>query len=159
MRGQKKFKYYSKEAALLKAQKYCAYQERSHSEVRNKLFEWNQKPNEAEEIISALIERDFLNEERFARLFAGGKFRMKQWGRNKITYELKAKGVSDYCIERGLSEIDGRDYLNTLKKLVAKKKKQVKGENGFQKNAAIAKYLVGKGYEPDLVWEELKSRQ
>lgn len=153
---QKKFKYFSKEEAMKKAQKYCAYQERCHSEVRQKLKEWGQKGKDAEEIISKLIEQDFLNEERFAKLFAGGKFRMKKWGRNKIIQELKSKNISEYCIKTGLQEIDEKGYLKILKEVIQKKAKQLKGLDEFEKNGKIAAFLIGKGYEAELVWELLK---
>ena len=153
---QKKFKSYSKQEALGKAQKYCTYQERCHSEVRTKLYEWNQRKNEAEEIISKLIESDFLNEERFAKVFAGGKFRIKKWGRNKIIKELKSKNVSEYCIENGLKEIDEGEYLKSLNKLLTQKKKQTSGTNVFEKKSKAANFLIGKGYEPELVWDILR---
>src|SRR5690349_6245404 len=96
----------TKEQALQKLRQYCAYQERSHSEVQQKLWDLGVRKADHDEIITALIEDDYLNEERFAIQFAGGKFRMKDWGRKKIYYALKEKKVSDYCIKRALSAID-----------------------------------------------------
>lgn len=156
----KKLKFYTKEQAFLKAQKYCAYQERCQQEVINKLYEWHLHENDAGEITASLIEQDFINEERFAKLFAGGKFRIKKWGRIKIKNELKKKEVSDYCIGKGLSEIDERDYLQTLKSLISKKEQQLKFKNAeqFEMNSLLADYLIGKGYEADLVWETLKKK-
>jgi len=129
----------SKEQALQKARHYCGYQERSHTEVK--------------ELLSTLIEENYLNEERFATMFAGGKFRMKQWGRVKIKYELKQKRVSEYCIKKAMKEIDEDDYLKTLEKLASVKWNSVKGEgvNHFVKMSKTTDYLVQKGYEMELV--------
>ena len=93
-------KYYSKEEALQKAKQYCAYQERSHSEVKEKLYSFGLYKKDVDELLSELISENYLNEERFAIMFAGGKFRIKQWGRIKIKYALKQKQVSEYCIKK-----------------------------------------------------------
>ena len=95
----------TKEQALQKLRQYCAYQERSHSEVQQKLYELGIRKQDQDEIISTLIEEDYLNEERFAKAFAGGKFRMKDWGRKKIFYALKEKKVSEYSIKQAMKEI------------------------------------------------------
>ena len=97
-------KFLTKEQALQKLRQYCAYQERSHKEVQQKLWDLGVKRMDHDEIISTLIEEDYLNEERFAKAFAGGKFRMKDWGRKKILYALKEKGVSEYNIKKAMKE-------------------------------------------------------
>ena len=102
--------------ALPKAKHYCAYQERCHSEVKEKLYGFGLNKMEAEQIISKLIEENYLNEERFAILYAGGHFRTKHWGRVKIKYELKKKMVSEYCIKKALASINSADYIKTLNK-------------------------------------------
>src|SRR4051812_10671897 len=117
----KKKKTYNPAQAFLKASHYCAYQERSHKEVRNKLYEYGLHKNDVEEVISKLITDGFLNEERFAKAFAGGKFRMKKWGRKKIVHELEALGVTPRCIRTALKAIDDSDYRNVLKALLEKK--------------------------------------
>jgi len=149
-------KRHTPDEALPKAQKYCAYQERCHQEVRNKLYELGLYPNEVEEVIMKLIEQNFVNEERFAIAYAGGKFRVKKWGRNKILQELKLRQISDYCIRQAMKEIPDRDYIKTLQSLIAKKEKEVREPNLFKKRQKIAKYLITKGYEPELVWDSLK---
>lgn len=111
----------SPDRALQKIKHYCAYQERSHAEVKEKLYSFGLWKNDVEDIISQLILDDYLNEERFACMFARGKFRMKQWGRVKIKYELNQKGVSEYCIKKGLMEIPEVEYMNTLSKLTEEK--------------------------------------
>lgn len=133
-------------------QYYCKYQERSHKEVRNKLYELGCKTVEVNAHISELIEAGLLNEERYARAIARGKFRMKQWGRGKIVQQLKMNEVSDYCIKKGLTEIDPEEYFQTLQKLAGKKWGELKGEkNIFIKKKKTYNYLAQKGYEYDLI--------
>lgn len=140
---------------LLKASSFCAYQERTQQEVRNKLYEQDVDKDLIEEVIVKLIEENFLNEERFAKAYAGGKFRIKRWGRNKIVQELKQKGLSAYCIKKGMEEIDAKDYEDTLQFLIDKKEKEVKEKNVFKRKDKISKYLIRKGYEPELVWDKI----
>lgn len=138
--------------ALPKLKQYCAYQERCHSEAKEKLYSYGIYGNDAEEIISKLIEEGFLNEERFAIHFAGGRFRLKQWGRVKIKYELKQKGVSDYCIKKALKAIDADDYDNVLQKLAEQKLQTLKSEkNIFIKKRKLQDFLLQRGFENDLV--------
>ncbi|MCW3116812.1 MAG: RecX family transcriptional regulator [Chitinophagaceae bacterium] len=145
-------KYLTKEQALQKLKHFCGYQERSHSEVKEKLYRLGISKSEHDEIISTLIEENYLNEERFAIAFAGGKFRVKQWGRVKIKYELKQKQVSEYNIKKALKEIDETAYYNTLQKLYQEKWESLKGEkNPFSKMAKTRDYLLQKGYEGDAV--------
>ena len=102
-------KWVSKEEALAKIQRYCAYQVRCHQEVRTRLLDMGVYADWLEEIIVQLIEENFLNEERFARSFARGKFRIKQWGRNRIRQELKKRNISAYCIRMAMEEIEEQD--------------------------------------------------
>ena len=142
----------TKEQALQKARHYCGYQERSHAEVKEKLYSFGLRRQEVDETLSRLIEDDYLNEERFACQFAGGHFRMKRWGRVKITYELKQKQVSEYCIRKALKEIDEDDYIKTLEKLAADKWAILGTEpNLFIKLRKASDYLMQKGYESGLV--------
>lgn len=143
----------SPEQAFQKARHYCAYQERCHQEVKEKLYSFGLFKSEVEELISKLIEENYLNEERFAIQFAGGKFRMRQWGRIKIKYALKQKQVSEYCIKKGLKEIDEEDYQATLSRLAEKKWEAVSKESGsrFEWMAKTTDYLLNKGYESELI--------
>lgn len=142
--------------ALPKIKQYCAYQERCHAEVKEKLYSFGLYKNDVEQIISQLIEENYLNEERFAIHYAGGKFRMKQWGKVKIKYALKQKQVSDYCIKKALNEIDENDYMQTLQKLAEQKLKALKSEkNIVSKKRKLQDYLLQKGYEGELVREML----
>jgi regulatory protein len=142
--------------ALIQLKQYCAYQERSHWEVKEKLFGCGIYSGDADQIISQLIEEDYLNEERFAQAFARGKFRMKHWGRIKILYELKQKKVSEYCIKKGLREIDGKEYHTTFAKLADEKWRSLKGEKNIHiKKRKLADYLTQKGFERDLIFNHI----
>ena len=147
---------FTPEQSIPKIKQYCAYQERCHAEVRDKLYSFGLHRKEVEEIISNLIQENYLNEERFAIQYAGGKFRIKHWGKNKIRQALKQKQVSDYCIKKALKEIDDTDYIKTFEKLVEQKMKTLKGEkNIFIKKRKLQGFLLMKGYESDLVTEEV----
>lgn len=140
--------------AFPKIKQFCAYQERCHSEVKEKLYGYGLNKDDVEELISKLIEENYLNEERFAIVFAGGKFRSKNWGKVKIKYELKHKGVSEYCIKKALREIDEEDYIKTLHNLAEKKSLTLKSEkNIFIKKRKLQDYLLQKGFESDLIRE------
>jgi regulatory protein len=144
--------YFSKEEALQKAKQYCAYQERCHSEVKEKLYSFGMNKKEVDELLSQLISDNYLNEERFAIQYAGGKFRIKQWGKVKIKYSLKQKQVSEYCIKKALAVIDERDYTKTLEKLFEQKLKTLKAEkNIFTKKRKLQDHLIQKGFETNLV--------
>ena len=138
-----------------KIQRFCAYQERSHQEVRNKLYSYGLYRSDVDEILSGLITDGFLNEERFARAFAGGKFRMKKWGRVKITHVLEEKGLSANCIRLGMKEIDDESYITTLRQLLADKINTISADNPFVLRDKLSAYAIRKGYEPDLVWREI----
>jgi regulatory protein len=145
---------FTPDQSLSKIKQYCAYQERCHSEVKTKLYSFGLNKNEVEEIVYHLITENYLNEERFAIMYAGGKFRMKQWGKNKIKQSLKFKQVSDYCIKKALKEIDEKEYRNTFYKLADQKIKSLKGEkNLFTKKRKLQDFLIRKGYESQLITE------
>ena len=145
----------TKEQALQKLKHYCAYQERCHSEVKEKLYSLGVWKKEHDEIIATLIEENYLNEERFAIAFAGGKFRMKQWGRVKIKYVLKQKQVSDYSIKKALKQINEQEYLAVLKKLTEEKYAAIKSEQYLVRKKKTMDYLIQKGYEGGLVRDVL----
>ena len=141
----------TKEQALQKLKHYCGYQERCHSEVKEKLYSLGVWKKEQDEIIAALIEEKYLDEERFAIAFAGGRFRLKQWGRVKIKYELKQKQVSEYSIKKALKLIDEADYLKVLQKLATEKYAILKDEQYLLRKKKTMDYLLGKGFEMELV--------
>jgi regulatory protein len=149
-------KIYDKKSAKVKIEQYCAYQERSQQEVRDKLYEMGLHQKEVEELISELITSNFLNEERFAIAYAGGKFRMKQWGKIKIKQHLKLKKVSDYCIKKALSLISEPDYDKTIQVIIDKKSNEIKEKDPYILNHKIARHLASKGFEAELIWEKLR---
>lgn len=140
---------------LIKAASFCAYQERTLKEVRQRLREWDLPDEEAEPLIQELITQNYLNEERFARAFVGGKFRVKKWGRLKIRQEMKLKGLSNDLIQKSLLEIDGDAYEETLKELLSKKVQGLKGEPS-QVKQKLLRFALSRGFESDIVWEVLK---
>jgi regulatory protein len=155
----KKQKVYTVKQGIAKAQAYCAYQERCQQEVRNKLHEWGLHGNEAEEVIAALIEENFLNEERFALAYVSGKFRLKRWGKIKLKQELKARNISDYCIKKALSQISNEEYEKTIIDLIEKKKKEIKDKLPHVRKHKIINYLISKGFEYEIVQSVLEEKE
>lgn len=144
-------KFLTKEQALQKLRQYCAYQERSHFEVQQKLWDLGVRRADHDEIIAALIEDDYLNEERFAIQYAGGKFRMKSWGRRKILYGLKEKKVSEYCIKKAMKSLDEEVYEQTLRKLAEDKYGSLAGEQYLVRKKKTQDFLLQRGFEPELI--------
>ncbi|WP_411893816.1 regulatory protein RecX [Winogradskyella sp. A2] len=134
---------------------FCAYQERCHKEVRSKLVSMNMIPQVIDTIIVHLIEHNYLNEERFAKTFVRGKFRIKKWGKNRLKRELKFREISKYSIDIALKEINEDDYRNTLDALVKKRIAQVKENNKYKKRKKVADYLLYRGWESHLIYEKL----
>ena len=144
-------------AILKKAANYCVYQERTQAEVRKRLQEWKVWGDEAEEVIAYLITENYLNEERFAKAFAGGKYRVKKWGRLRIKAELKARKMSKYILEVAMKEIPNDDYFTTATQLIEKKLHDLRSETNYLKRKQKTfNYLISKGYESNIVLEILK---
>ena len=142
----------SLEQALQKARHYCAYQERCHSEVQQKLVALGLRRAQVEEALAILVDENYLNEQRFAIQFAGGRFRMKHWGAVRIRYELKQKRVSDYCIRKALEAIDDEEYTRTLVRLVEEKWEALRDEKDrLVRRRKCQAYLLQKGYEADRI--------
>jgi regulatory protein len=157
MASQKPAKKLTIAEAKQKIYTYCAYQERTHQEVKNRLFQFGLHSNEVDELLSHLIIEGYLNEERFAKAFAGGKFRVKKWGRLKIMHELEARGLTINCIRSGMKEIEESDYTETLETLLTKKADLLTDKDSFVKRDKLAKYGIYKGYESELVWKYVKN--
>jgi regulatory protein len=145
--------------ALAKAEHYCAYQERSQQEVRDKLFEWGLYTNAVENVIIQLIADNFLNEERFANAYARGKFNQKGWGKNKIKQGLKFKKVSDPLIKKALNGINGDDYLRMLYKVIHKKNALLSEKDPYKRKYKLHQYALSRGYENDLIADVLKNSE
>lgn len=142
--------------ALAKVEAWCAYQERCQQEVRDKLYSWGLWSEAIENIISELISRNFLNEERFAIAYAGGKFRIKKWGRQKIRMELKKRRVPDKIITKALREIETGDYDNAIEKVLAAKWKSEKEKHPLKKKLKVMRYLASRGFETDLINQHIQ---
>ena len=138
---------------MLKLRSFCAARERSHKEVRTKLLGMHIYGSDLEEIISQLISDGFLNEERFARGYASGKFRISKWGRNKIAYGLRSQNVADYSIDKGLQEIDEEEYLSTLRELI---ERHLKGNHKFEAKQKTVAAMQRKGFETELILNVIK---
>ncbi len=147
---------YTVEAAQKKLENYCAYQDRCHKEVEKKLYEMHMISEAKELILLHLMEHNFLNEERFSKNFARGKFRIKKWGKRRIIRELKFKDISEYNIKKGLQEIDSDEYIETLKEIALKKRDSISEKNVFKKSQKITNFLVYRGFENDLIYKVVK---
>lgn len=150
---------YTPRQAKLKAESYCAYQERAQQEVRDKLYDWGLYPDDVELIISELISENFLNEERFAKSFTLGKFRMKGWGKIKIKQHLKSKRISDPLIKLALKEIDLDDYDAKLDEIIEKKRREFSSKLTIEEKAKLIRYIQSKGFESDLIYAKINSRK
>lgn len=144
------------EEARKKLENYCAYQDRCHQEVEKKLYEMHMIPEAKELILLHLMEFNYLNEERFAKSFARGKFRIKKWGKQRIIRELKYKDVSVYNIKKGLEEINDDDYIKTLEEIAIRKRDSVSEKNKFKKSQKITNFLLYRGFENDLVYQVVR---
>lgn len=145
------------ELAIEKLKRYCAYQERCHQEVVDRAYKIGLYKEQVNEAVITLIQENFLNEERYAEAYVSGKFRIKRWGRIKIVRSLKQKKISEYCIKKGLNLIEETEYLETLQYWIERKEMEIKEADSFKKKGKIAAFLMQKGFEPSLVWEELNS--
>ncbi|WP_029033984.1 regulatory protein RecX [Salinimicrobium terrae] len=146
-------KSYTVKEAALKLMQYCAYRDRSQKEVEDKLIDMRMIPAAREEIILKLMQENFLNEERFARSFVRGKFRIKKWGRHKIKQKLKLKDISSPIIKLAMTEINENDYRDTLYSLAEKKLVLLSESDKFKLRKKLGDYLLRKGYETSLVYE------
>lgn len=150
-------KSYTLEEAKRALERYCAYQERCHQEVGNKLREMRMIPAAVDEVITHLIAHNFLNETRFAQAFVRGKFRQKQWGKVRITRELKARGIGIYNVKMALKEIEEEAYWKTFIALSRKRNEQLSSETDtYRKRKKIADYLLVRGWESDLVYDRVR---
>lgn len=136
--------------------RYCAYQERAHSEVQEKLYSFGLYRDDVEDILAWLITENYVNEERYAIAFAGGKFRVKRWGKLKIKQFLVQKSVSEYSINKAIAGIEDTDYIESIDFLIEKGLKSTKAPNEYELRHKISRSLIAKGYEPDLVWDRIK---
>lgn len=150
-------RFYTVDEAITLLENYCAYQERCQKDVETKLFQLHLIPEAKEKIILHLIQHNYLNEERFAKAFARGKFSIKNWGKQRIKNELKLRNISNYNINSALKEINEEEYLQTLETLSTKKLQLIKETNLLKKKSKLANYLISKGFETTLVFNHLNT--
>ena len=150
-------KTYTVDEATRLLENYCAYQERCHKEIEQKLYDLKMIPEAKEQIILHLMQHNFLNEERYAKSYARGKFNIKKWGRIKVINDLKFKNISAYNIKTALREINDEDYYCNLQTIAKKKLKLLKEPNLFKKRNKLSSFLISKGYESHLVFELVRS--
>lgn len=146
---------FSVDEATRKLEGYCAYQDRCHKEVISKLREMNMIPQAIDLIVGHLIQENFLNEERFARSFARGKFKIKKWGKNRIVNELKHRDISKYNITMALKEIESKEYLNTFNVLAKKRLSEIREKDLQKRRKKLADYLLYRGWESGMVYEKV----
>lgn len=141
--------------ATKKIEYYCAYQERCHKEVVEKLVSYGMFSDAREHIIAHLIQENYLNEERFAKSFARGKFKIKKWGKNRIVQELKHRNISKYNIQIALKEISEKEYLSTLDSIAKKRWLEIKESHPLKKKKKLVSYLMYRGWESHLIYEKI----
>lgn len=145
----------SPDEALAKMENFCAYRERCAQEVQRKMAELGIAGEVAEQIWQVLTGDGYLNEERFARAYAGGKFRVNRWGRVRIRIELQRRDISPGLIRDALDSIDEGEYRKVLKEMLDKKKKQYRAGSDPQGRPKAAAALIRAGFEPELVFQYL----
>jgi regulatory protein len=138
-----------------KMEYYCAYQERCYKEVEEKLYSFSSNQSEKDEILTYLIENNFINEERFAQSFVRGKHNYKLWGKNRIVNELKFRNISSRNIQTALKEIHETVYIENFHKLAEKNWESITAPKGPKKNKKFVDFLLRKGYETNLIYEKL----
>lgn len=143
---------------LAKMKQYCAYQERSMYDVKSKLKSFHLQEGIAEKIIVELEKENYLDEARYAKVFASGKLRINKWGKNKIYAALQQKRVPEFFILQGLSEIDEDEYLHVLREVISAKSREIKEPDFDRHNKKVAKFAISKGFEPQLVWNILNDK-
>ena len=134
---------------------FCSYQERTIDDVRKKLFGMDLPQSRIDDLIQELIQENFLNEARFVESFVSGKLRLKKWGRRKIQLALKSKGLPASLISSGLENIDQNEYSRIIAQLIEKKSGMVKDADPLVSKNKVARFLLGKGFEAELVWEQI----
>jgi len=149
------YKTYTIDEALLKLQNYCSYQERCHQEVRQKLLGMRMIPEAIDIIIVHLLEHNFLNEERFAKTFVSGKFKIKKWGKYRLTLELNKKDISKHNINLAISQIPNNEYIEVFNELADKKANSILENDKWKKKKKLVDYLLYRGWESYLVYDKV----
>jgi len=138
-----------------KIQSYCLYQDRCVKEVKNKLYSFKVSSQLVENIVEYLIDNDYLNEERYTKMFIQGKLRIKKWGRIKLKYELRSKGIDIKTINEHINQINEEDYINYFNEFSTSKIKFLKGTKD-QKKRSFINYFTYRGWENNLIYQKLR---
>ena len=149
-------KTYTVQEIQQKIAQYCVYQDRCHKEVEEKIKSYDLIPEAREMILLNLMKDNFLNEERFAKSFARGKFRIKHWGKNRIVNELKMRDISPYNIKTALKEIDDKEYINTIYKITENRNNVISETNHYKRKKKLIDFLLRKGFETDLIFKTIE---
>jgi len=150
---EKKKKYFTVDEIKRKLENYCVYQDRCHKEVEQKMWEFNLIPEAKELILLSLMKDNFLNEERFSKSYARGKFRIKSWGKQRIVRELKFRDISAYNIKTALKEIDEAEYLKTIYRITENRNDVITEPNIYKRKKKLIDFLMRKGFENDLIFK------
>jgi regulatory protein len=150
-------KYFSIEEIKRKLERYCVYQDRCHKEIETKLKEFVLIEEAKNQIVLHLLEHNFLNEERFSKSFARGKFKIKNWGKQRIIRELKFRDISEYNIKTALKEIDEQEYLSIIYKITDKRNLLINESDFYKRKKKLTDFLIRKGYEFELIFETVKN--
>ena len=138
-----------------KLEKYCSFSEKCKSDIIKKLYNWNIHKNQ-NEIINHLIQHNYINEKRYALSYSMGKFNSRKWGKIKISNHLKKKGIKEKDINESIKKISEAKYLNVLSNLIIQKSQEIKEIDIFKKKSKIARYLYQKGFESNLIWNQIE---
>lgn len=143
-------------STLKRAASFCAFRERTIKDVQQKLSKWTDEQDWIEQIVAELGKQGFIDEERYARAFANDKFKFNKWGKRKIQEALRFKGITELDIQQGLESINISEYQSTLNELLTKKRNSLHEEDPFIQKQKVARFAIGKGFEPELVWKEIE---
>jgi len=153
---EKKKKSFTVDQIKRKLENYCVYQDRCHKEVEQKMWEFHLIPEARELILLSLMKDNFLNEERFAKSYARGKFRIKSWGKPRIVRELKFRDISAYNIKTALKEIDEQEYISTIYRITENRNEVISEPNEYKRRQKLIDFLMRKGFENDLIFKTVK---
>lgn len=127
------------------AMRLLAQRERSAGEIRQRLQQ-KKLGDCADEVIQSLQKIDYLNDERFARLFTRDKINLNHWGPQRIRTELFAKGVSKDIIQRTIEDaFEKEDQQLTITTLVEKKLKGKKAITDKERQR-VWNFLIRRGF-------------
>ena len=143
--------------ALQKAMWYCSFQERCQLDLENRFKAWHVEKSNWDKLLDALIDDNYLNEQRYVEAFVRGKFRIKKWGKNKIKMGLMAKRIYNELLVNNAfeTEIDELEYLDTLNNLIIQKSNLLTEPDLIVKRDKLYRYLLNKGFESEIISTQL----